>query len=150
MMGVSLEMAYIAQNPAAFLNYGNVGLLIARLQGKAVRVARSLSPGQSTDVNTIIGDKMIGVLGPNNMGPDGWPIQDTNHEVVLRTSSQCLPMIRYDTALVNTGGWQPFNRGQQSEGIQCINYLKTKLDAIVDRLCSIVENLRRSLPSRHC
>jgi hypothetical protein len=43
-------------------------------------------------------------------------------------------MIRYDTVLVNTGGWQPFNRGQQSEGIQCIHYLKTKLDAIVDRL----------------
>jgi hypothetical protein len=62
---------YTAQNPIAFSNYGNVGLLVARLQGKAVRVARSLSPGQSTDVNTIIGDKMIGVLGPNNTGPDG-------------------------------------------------------------------------------
>jgi hypothetical protein len=58
-MVVSLEMAYIAQNPAAFLNYGNVGFLVARLQGRAVRVGKQLHP-HSTDAITIIGE-MFGV-----------------------------------------------------------------------------------------
>jgi hypothetical protein len=54
---------------------------------------------------------------------DGWPIQNTNNEVVLKTSSQVLPMIRYDRGLVEIG----------QKGLVCMNALAFELGILVNK-----------------
>ncbi|KAL7524685.1 hypothetical protein ACHAXR_001548, partial [Thalassiosira sp. AJA248-18] len=117
---------YTANNGTCFSNYGDTGLLVGRLKGKMVRAAGSLyiAPNQQVDANTIIGDKLIGVttLG-KQADSDGWPLEDSYHEIVLRSSAQCLPMIKFANAL-----------RQHKEGKECIRYMKKSLQEILDRL----------------
>lgn len=70
-----------------------------------------LGQTQINDANTVIGDKTTSKT-------------DYHHEVVLRTSSQCLPMIRYDKAIVSKG----------KDGLRAIGYLYVHLEAIINRL----------------
>jgi hypothetical protein len=81
-----------------------------------VRTTGRLPSDKLVDVNTIIGDKMI-------LAGDGWPIHDTYHEIVLRSSTQCLPMVKFDRALLN-----------HEEGRQCVQYLQDSLQQILDTL----------------
>ena len=70
------------------MKYGRVGLIVARLQGKTVRVPKSLRKHQKKRGNTIIGDKSAKFRWR-------WPKSDSLHEIVLQSSSQCLPLVRY-------------------------------------------------------
>jgi deltex-like protein len=95
-----------------------------------VRVPRCLLHSQLVDANTIIGDKMMGsiipggrVSAPMQFGADGWPINDSYHEIVLRSSTQCLPMVKFDRALRD-----------HKAGKDCIRNLKHSLQMILDRL----------------
>ena len=77
------------------MGYGDVGLIVARLQGKRVGLGTgcffhpiihaflALPSLQSETTNTIIGDKWFGLVG------------DSVHEIVLKDSSQCLPLVCY-------------------------------------------------------
>jgi hypothetical protein len=80
-----------------------------------------LRSNQLTDANTIIGDK---IKSSGVLDLDGWPINDTNHETVLRSSSQCLPMIRYDKALIEEG----------EAGLKYMRWMVVELESIVDKL----------------
>lgn len=118
---------YTANNADNFSSYGNTGVLVARLTGKMVRVARSLLPNTKVDANTIIGDKIMIAASTHRQGQsldkDGWPLKDDFHEIVLRSSAQCLPMISFDS------------RARQSkEGKKCIKNLEKGLQAIFDKL----------------
>eukprot|EP00984_Skeletonema_dohrnii_P013960 scaffold5845_cov73-Skeletonema_dohrnii-CCMP3373.AAC.2 len=127
---------YTANNPDNFSSYGNTGVLVARLTGKMVRVARSLLPNTKVDANTIVGDKMMHATAlpmPTGMGgqrhrgknldKDGWPLKDDYHEIVLRSSAQCLPMISYDS-----------RARQTKEGQKCIKNMEKGLQDIFDKL----------------
>ena len=121
---------YTANNGTNFSAYGDTGLIVARLKGKMVRVPRCLVHSQVVDANTIIGDKMMGgiipggrVSAPTQFGADGWPINDSYHEIVLRSSTQCLPMVKFDRALRD-----------HKAGKDCIRNLKYSLQMILDRL----------------
>ena len=97
-----------------------------------VRAAHSLSnPAAVGDANTIIGDKMVGTHGAKPVDSDGWPLDDKWHEIVLRSSAQCLPMIKFDRAL-----------GQNNEGKECIGHIQKSLQEILDRLFN--KGLQRS------
>ena len=97
-----------------------------------VRAAYSLSnPAAIGDANTIIGDKMTGTYGGKPVDSDGWPLDDGWHEIVLRSSAQCLPMIKFDRAL-----------GQNNEGKECIGHIQKSLQKILDRLFN--KGLQRS------
>lgn len=127
---------YTANNADNFSNYGNTGVLVARLTGKMVRVARSLLPNTKVDANTIIGDKLTIAASTHRQGQsldkDGWPLKDDYHEIVLRSSAQCLPMISYDS------------RARQSkEGKKCIKNLEKGLQAIFDKLFN--KGMKRSV-----
>lgn len=80
---------YTANNPTHFSRFGKVGLIVARLQGKKVRVAKALPKKFRTQANTFIGDKSA-------KSTQNWPKSDKLNEIVLRTSSQCLPLVRFD------------------------------------------------------
>ncbi len=101
---------------------------MGRLKGKMVRATEPIigalgRSDQLVDVNTIIGEKMIRSINPDAYhGRDGWPIHDTRHEIVLRSSAQCLPMVKFDKALQ-----------YHKEGRQCIQYLQDSLQRIMDR-----------------
>ena len=116
---------YTANNPNNFSNYGNTGLLVARLTGEMVRVARSLLPSMAVDAttNTIIGDKMINATGSQSLGKDNWPLSDAYHEIVLRSSAQCLPVISFDS-----------RTRQSNEGNKCIDAMEKGLQSIFDKL----------------
>ena len=51
----------------------------------------------------------------------GWPLMDWYNEIVLRSSSQCLPMIIYDREII-----------KQAEGRRCIDFIQTSLQQILD------------------
>lgn len=113
---------YTANNPTSFQDYGGVGLLVGRLQGSTVRVPRSLTSTTRGSIvaNTVIGDKMN---TGQKLNGEGWPETDLYHEIVLRSSSQCLPMVKYDTVMV-----------RQPQGERCIQYFRTSLQGILDEL----------------
>ncbi len=100
---------------------------MGRLKGSMVRVTGPLRlapwSDKLVDANTIIGDKMKMVSQDAACHDrDGWPIHDTYHEIVLRSSAQCLPMAKFDRALQ-----------YHKEGRQCIQYLQDSLQQIIDR-----------------
>jgi hypothetical protein len=90
---------YTGDNPFTFSVYGNTCLLVARLQGLAVRAPVFLSKEQKIDANSIIGDKFS---HPVRLNADGWPICRNQHETVLRSSSQCLALIQFNKSLLNS------------------------------------------------
>lgn len=112
---------YTANNGTVFRHFGEVGLIVGRLQGKVVRAPGYLRDPQTVDANTVIGDKRTA---------GRWPADDSGHEIVLRSSGQCLPAIKFDAAIRNT-----------REGKECIRYIKAKLQHIFDRFFN--EGLRR-------
>ena len=105
------------------------GLIVGRLKGKMVRATRHLfsrPTNQTIDANTIVGDKLAGLSIPGNQSDsDGWPLDDSHHEIVLQSSAQCLPMIKikFDKAL-----------GQDNQGKVCIRHIKKELESILNRL----------------
>ena len=120
---------YTANNGTNFRGYGDCGIIVCRLQGKTVRVTGSLSPSQLEDVNTVIGDKRalfggmnMGSSSMNNNDSDGWPNDDTNHEVVLRSSKQCLPVVRFDEEIRS-----------KKQGRELIRYIKYSLQQILEK-----------------
>jgi hypothetical protein len=84
------EGIYTANNPEAFKNYGSSGLLVAILKGRVKRIA----PGGMADmtIDSGIGNKKHLTLGP---------IPIYHDETVLRTASQCLPLVHYDASSVS-------------------------------------------------
>ncbi|KAL9182764.1 hypothetical protein ACHAXT_004043 [Thalassiosira profunda] len=122
---------YTANNGTCFSAYGNTGLLVGRLKGKMMRAKSSfyVAQNQAVDANTIVGDKLTGLVslpgrkGKGKADSDGWPIDDSYHEVVLRTKDQALPMVKFDASL-----------RQHKEGKEAIRFMKTSLEGILDRL----------------
>jgi len=98
------------------------GLIVARLQGKAVRAASYLPPSKLTGIeaHTIIGDKMTGA--GSGVDKDSWPTSDSYHEIVLRHSSQCLPMIKFDRALISS-----------KDGEACLQFIEKSLIEIINK-----------------
>ena len=74
----------------------------------------------AADANTIIGDKMIFVHTSGALA-DGWPAKDDHHEIVLQSSKQCLPMIRFDQGLIH-----------HNEGKAMVEYIKSQLQQIMN------------------
>ena len=99
------------------------GLIVARLQGKVVRAASYLPPNKLTGIeaHTIIGDKMT--RAGSGVDKDGWPTSDSYHEIVLRHSSQCLPMIKFDRALISS-----------KDGEACLQFIEKSLKEIINKL----------------
>ncbi len=59
--------------------------------------------------NTIIGDKTA-------LSETNWPQPDTFHDIVLWSSTQCLPMVKYDKIIMV---------GQnQNQGENCVQYFQ--------------------------
>lgn len=118
---------YTANNPIACSGYGAVGLIVARLQGTNVRVPFALKVHNfhvDEDVKSICGDKITEAMIQNeDFNDDGWPTNDYNHEVVLRSSSQVLPLVRYSKSLIKT-----------SKGRKCIQQFESSLQSILDGL----------------
>jgi hypothetical protein len=98
---------------------------VGRLKGSMVRATGPLRSEEVVDANTIIGVKMSHsqCLSRHHHDRDGWPIHDTHHEIVLRSSTQCLPMVKFDRPLQD-----------HKEGRQCVQYLQDSLQQIMDRL----------------
>jgi hypothetical protein len=113
---------YTANNPHNFSKYGDTGLLVARIPGQ---MTRSLQPSMTVDTNTntIIGDKMNHATGLQRLDKDNWPISDSYHEIVLRSSAQCLPVISFDS-----------RTRQSNEGIKYIKMMEKGLQEIFDTL----------------
>ncbi|KAL3944015.1 MAG: hypothetical protein SGBAC_001925 [Bacillariaceae sp.] len=89
---------YTANNQISFSKYGDSGLIVGRLLG----VMKDYEPGQTNIANTILVPN-VGI-------------------VVLKTSAQCLPMIKYDTTLVAS-----------KEARQIIRKLQKSLQKILDQ-----------------
>jgi deltex-like protein len=88
---------YTANNPFVFRHFGAVGLLVARLKGMAVRLVPSQKKGNS-DSNSVVGNKGNGL--PTTMATMG----DFHDEIVLRTSAQVLPLIRFCNSFSQQSG----------------------------------------------
>ncbi len=89
---------------------------MGRLKGRMVRTKWCPRSEEAVHAHTIVGDKTC-------HDRDEWPIDDTRHEIVLRSSAQCLPMVKFDRALQD-----------YKEGRQCVKYLEDSLQQIIDQL----------------
>jgi len=79
---------YTATNPQAFTHFGDVGLLVAVLKGNEQSVGNTRSTLPS-DINTVIGNKTGNA-----------PFHD---EIMLRASSQVLPLVKFEQAKILHG-----------------------------------------------
>lgn len=107
-------------------------MIVCRLQGKAVRTTGRLNDTQLADVNTIIGDKgaRISMAGAAGFTTNGWPDDEQNHEIVLRSSTQCLPVVRFDRTL-----------REKKKGKEMIRFIKFSLQQIMDRRFNVGHEL---------
>eukprot|EP00547_Thalassionema_nitzschioides_P007154 CAMPEP_0194219632 /NCGR_PEP_ID=MMETSP0156-20130528/26435_1 /TAXON_ID=33649 /ORGANISM="Thalassionema nitzschioides, Strain L26-B" /LENGTH=385 /DNA_ID=CAMNT_0038949383 /DNA_START=11 /DNA_END=1168 /DNA_ORIENTATION=+ len=89
---------YISNNPQAFLNYGEVGIMVASLVGKTRRIERcGMNLTKNEDLDAGVGNKRLHKRG--YCKPEiGAPFH--GDEIVLRTAGQCVPLITYPTAMV--------------------------------------------------
>ena len=106
------------------MGYLTSGLLCARLKGKVARAAYQLPYNQraTVDAHTIVGDKFTGVVAGKQVDNDGWPVDDLYHEIVLRHSSQCLPMIKFDKQIRS-----------HKDGKECVKFMKKELKRIIKK-----------------
>ena len=126
-MRIYIYVSAIANNPTAFSNYGTAGLIV--ILGKTIRIPGSLSGYYTTDArvkdaNTIIGDK-------NATPSSAWPATDSYHELVLKDSSQCLPMIKYTKHDRNT---YADRRSGGRENYSIIQKLTVSLQKVIDEV----------------
>mmetsp|Transcript_18956 Transcript_18956/g.32470 ORF Transcript_18956/g.32470 Transcript_18956/m.32470 type:complete len:476 (-) Transcript_18956:230-1657(-) len=84
---------YTGRNPQAFQNFGNVGLLVAILKGNERNVRNAEPPNPA--INTVIGNKVFPKTEGHGSGRNLDDKKTYNDEVVLRTSSQCLPLFSF-------------------------------------------------------
>ena len=89
---------YTANYPHTFKNFGDVGLLVARLQGRMKRVGpHHYGGGMSGEYDTVVGNKRHRhrrrPTFPGEM--PCFPDYDRYDEVVLQSSSQVLPLIKF-------------------------------------------------------
>mmetsp|Transcript_18957 Transcript_18957/g.32473 ORF Transcript_18957/g.32473 Transcript_18957/m.32473 type:complete len:256 (-) Transcript_18957:230-997(-) len=77
----------------AFQNFGNVGLLVAILKGNERNVRNAEPPNPA--INTVIGNKVFPKTEGHGSGRNLDDKKTYNDEVVLRTSSQCLPLFSF-------------------------------------------------------
>lgn len=128
---------YTATNPYAFHGqYGEVGLLVAVVLGNTRRVSSSPSC-YDTSVNTVIGNKQL--AGSPSEITEGQAFFD---EIVLRRSSQCLPLIRFCATLIS-------RTDDQSPGNKSVWLYHQELQKIVDECFNdgVETKLPRVLPS---
>ena len=104
---------YTGNNPYCFMNFGVVGLLVARLKGVVeMSSSRSSKASTSANVDTVIGNKR----------GTQYPYYD---EVVLQRSAQCVPLARYSSSLIDI-------RRTSSMGNQIVHVYHRELQKIVD------------------
>ena len=105
---------YTTNNPYASTRYGEVGLIVARLQGNTFRFNdRRL---QYQNATTIVGNLQARACCGK------WSEEsDPYDEIVLRTSSQCLPLVRY-------------SRTEYRKDSQHVHRCAAKMTRLVDEL----------------
>ncbi|GFH49952.1 hypothetical protein CTEN210_06428 [Chaetoceros tenuissimus] len=116
---------YTGNNCKAFAGrYGNVGLILLRLQGKTGMVDRRRFRRGNDSYQNI--DTVIGNARTRNLNPHSTPqAKNLYEEVILQSTSQCVPVIIFDTPLGNT------------EGEKCIEYLQESLQNTVDSFLNV-------------
>ena len=88
---------YTSDNPFAFSNLGDVGIIVARMQGRVMRVINQgpMDCAAEAMYDTIVGNKAQ-TLRPTP--------QD---ETVLKTCAQALPLIKYSKSLLDGHTYSP-------------------------------------------
>ncbi len=119
---LSVYQSYMSVCDICSLSIDVAGLLVGRLKGSMVRATGPLGLVLRSD-EVVVADTIIGDKSAAYHDRDGWPIHDTLHEIVLRSSTQCLPMVKFDKALQD-----------HKEGRQCVQHLQDSLQQIIDRL----------------
>ena len=81
---------YTGNYPQSCEKYGDVGLIVARLKGKSVKVTdfgrRPFFTNEDIDACTTI-------VGNKNSTAMKWPELDSYDEVILKKTSQCVPIV---------------------------------------------------------
>ena len=117
-MCLSLFLILIGNNPATIKKYGQVGILVARLQGKTNRIKPEEVELSGTlasvnmnirNIKAPIGQKAIEVgidtvIGNKDFGNARSPQNTHLDEVVLLRSAQCIPLVRFPSSLVPENG----------------------------------------------
>ncbi|KAL7541906.1 hypothetical protein ACHAWF_007048 [Thalassiosira exigua] len=111
---------YTGDNPETFSSYGDTCLVVARLTGSKVRAPVFLRRNSDVSANTIVGNKY---RHPLFLDKDGWPAFGDLNETILRSSSQCVALIKFNKVL--------FTR---MDGVRTIQTMKDALQLLFDEL----------------
>jgi deltex-like protein len=118
------EGVYTADNPFAFSNYGDIGLICARLRGTTKRVAQGV-PNTDSSVHCVTGNKIV----PSTTEPH------FADEVVLQSSTQIIPLMQFEQQPFICDSGDSKNARWQDSGINTImeDYIAT-LRNIIDSM----------------
>ena len=126
---------YTGNNPFAFKSFGEAGLVVARLKGNAERrgldLGRAPRRGPSPDVDTVIGNKGLGLVTRYRRGrrlASGEEEEDEDQfddEVVLQSSYQCVPLVRFHSSLAS-------GHYMEAAGTRIIHSLHRAMQEVVD------------------
>jgi len=114
------SQVYTGDEPKSFSYYGDMCLIVLRLAGSIARAPVELAYNSDVAANTIIGNKYY---HPLVLDEDGWPVRGDKHETVLRSSSQCVALIKFDKSLITAKG-----------GKKTIQIMKNSLQQMLDKL----------------
>ena len=82
---------YTGARPRTFRKFGPTGIIVATLLGKQIRIKeKRRDTDEVGNANTIIGDKLV-------KHHQAWISCGRNHEVILKSSDQAVPIFEYQT-----------------------------------------------------
>ncbi len=112
---------YLGNNACAFHGRANVGLIVAILKGKCECIGGRPSH-QNMTINTRIGNKSSYKNGP---------FPNYYDEIVLQDSRQCVPLIKFNSLLVDPSG--STEGAARTNSNECIWIYHREMQKIVDR-----------------
>jgi hypothetical protein len=105
---------YTSNNPFAFRDFGDTGILVAIVKGKT-------SAGYGNDLQDVTGvDTVIGNKTTRTTGGDA-SVDNYYDEIVLKKSCQCLPLISFPLAALKNHGTETLWTLQQALQLEILD-----------------------------
>jgi deltex-like protein len=122
---------YTADNPFAFSNYGDIGLICARLRGTTKRVIAQCATNTDPVIHCLTGNK----LEPSTTAPH------FADEVVLQSSSQIIPMLQFEQQhIINDFGNPKSTPCTVCQNARwCDSVTQTIMEQYIATLCNIIK-----------
>jgi hypothetical protein len=128
---------YTADNPFAFSNYGDIGLICARLCGTTKRVIAQCATNTDPAIHCLTGNKVVSSTTALHFAD----------EVVLQSSSQIIPMLQFEKqAIISDPGAAMSSLSLRQNGSWRDNATHTVMEEYIATLRNIINSTFNGSP----